>query len=393
MKHKWVVGSVALIVVLMVLAMFFGEKPLRQYPDYAAESPAPEGIKAFVTLLDKYYDRVEIWPEKGKMPEGSGHLVMMVEPGGLGEFGRFLTDEEEALWIDWMKRGNSLWLVGQHPAEICSLWGEKAIGKDDAGGGSLGVFPDEEGSQVQGGDELSGVYQASVVSRTRLELKTGDKSLLWDELGVVCSARSYGAGELVALNVPEWLQNAGILEGDRVRILTRLLTRSEPRDIWFYEEAAFSGAPQQENSAWSVIPVGVYYVVALLVVLVVLELWRRGMRFGAAEAPREGAVRFGDERIRALGSWYHRQGFYAEALAIQARYLNHLMREVWGIAGRQDESRLQRILHRRMGSENVEEWMRNYRWICDKRWPDKMSQKEYVMWSQRVSRMQQEVQS
>ena len=408
-----VIGGIAVLVTLVILIML-GNNPRPRdvvFFPYTVDSADPYGIKAFVTLLDKYYD-VKVFhgdmseTQKTPLPDGSGTLMIMVEPlEGWRE-------KEADRWVDWIKQGNSLWLIGYSPSAICQTLLE-TVPKDSA---SAPDNPSESGL-LWGGDSLDGTYQArtQTLAPERLVSASGDKKLLWDDQGVICLARSYGDGELMALSSPEWMQNAYILDYDHVKILTFLLARDNPQRICFFEDAlsnakkqammgqVFSGqggstpegtesdsdhGASSQNTDDPEIPIGIYYIIIIAIVLVLLELWRRGLRFGVAEIPRAQSVRFGDERIRALGSWYQRRGFYREALIDQANYVKSLMWEKWGVASWQDAERLRGILTVRLEPTEVEPWMHDFQIVCHEGWPVKMKAREYAVWAKRMSKMQ-----
>ena len=406
-------GSGVLLVVLVVLVVLVMlENDTRSRPTvffpYSVDSPAPHGMKAFVTLLDKYYD-VEVYRGESyemsmkPMPEGSGTLMIMAD-SWVG-----WSESETERWIEWMKRGNSLWLVASSPWEICPSLLEMMPD-------TLAKAPSSQASlsgPLWGGGRLDGTYQARTrnLAPERLLAEPDDERLLWDEQGIVCLARSFENGELVALSAPEWLLNAYILDYDHVKILTFLLTRDEPHRICIYEDALSAAMKQamlgqqnlgsrgsdqktsQDKPQKMNTPKGILFLSALLILLVLLELWRRGLRFGLAEIPRAESVRFGDERIRALGSWYQRRSFYGEALTVQANYVKDLLREKWGVSSWQDVERLRGILQARMDTRSVEVWLNDFWLVCSEGWPAKMRSREYASWSRRLSKMQEEAES
>ena len=402
---------------IVVLALAFIPTPpqAKLYPDFWTDSPAPNGIKGFYTLMAKQDTPVEIWKKPVQiLPlDNKRSLMVMVEPSV--EFEK----EDIGRWQAWIENGNTLWLLIDDPdatlpftgflGSLESLESLESSGSSGSSGSQKEAPDDLTGeesppdattesliggleaiaeTQVKGFGELAGEYSVIVKSPERLRTETTDQVLLADEQGVVAFARHYGDGELIVCQGAVWVQNQHILQGDHLRVLLAFMERGSFQRIMFNEYVH----GQVESAAfWGAFPLWMLVLALAGCLWLIFELWRRGMRFGAAEIPREDLIRLPDERIRALAAWYEQQGFYAESLAIQADFLLQSLSERWGVAAEKDELRLENILRRKLKQQEIGEWLEVYHRLSPNSptgLPAAPSQRDFVAWSRRLSMMQ-----
>ena len=384
---------ILLILVIGLMAVVFALTNVKVVPEasyyrpYLTSSPAPEGTKAFYSLLAKQDIPVAIWKKPIHMlpANDNSSLMIMVEPYYIYGW------EDFEYWVAWMERGNTLWLlICHHDADS----GYESPFADDNN-----VLPvdhtDEEFSPytsvedgVKGFAALAGDYTLDLCPASRLPTEASDQVLLADEQGVVALARNYGDGELILCLGDSWIQNENILQDDHLEVLLALAERREFQRIWFndYVHGEIAG-----TAALEAFPLWMLVFAAAACLWVLLELWRRGMRLGTAAIPRADRIRLADERIRALAAWYEQKGFYAESLAIQADFLRRHLFERWGVAAENDEQRLENILRSRVTVQEIGSWLEVYRLLSSDHptgLPKAMSPHDFLAWSRRLSMMQ-----
>jgi hypothetical protein len=343
------------------------------YPDYVSDSPAPSGVKGIYTLLQDRTDKVSVWKEvPGGLPHLNGKQMMIViepyEP---------FNPEEEASLIRWMEAGNTVWLVDEYPYQHFDIEVDE-----------VGDSPSEQVASIEGKAEWMGSYRASVRSISRISPAENDRVLLTDEKGVVALSRPYGAGELLVSVTPEWMTNEKILNEDHVDLLLPFIERGSAEVIWFNEYVhGYAKSP----TLLETYPHWFLLVAAQMVIVGGFWLWYKGRRFGPVEVPRELTVRYGDERIRAMASWYERSGFWTPSMMIQQQYVRQRMQEVWGIPVSLDAGALMDAVKHRLSSEEWIEWKRL--WSDMEQLPQgtKISHKQYMEWAKQLDRVRKEI--
>lgn len=334
---NWI--GLALITVLFIgIGIWVFPQQPHPFPHYVSDSPSASGVKAFFTLLGNQKRNVAVWKQGiGPLPDASGRQLMMaVQPL------RAIDSIEEKRWIDWMEKGNRIWLMDRDPSGVFELeWNMTQSSR-----------PDDVHSIV-GYDEWRGRFKATIKSKIRLVPGDSDRILLRDDVGVVTLARSYGKGELIVSITPEWITNGTILQHDHASLLLPIFDRGPTDTVWFNE--AIHG---YENK-WEVIEAYPHWFIVLAVqalVILTFWIWRKGKRFGPIETPREWTVRFGDERIRTMAVWYERSRFYKEALSIQVEYVRFALQERWGISSSVEVSEMLILAKHRLSSEQEARW-------------------------------------
>jgi hypothetical protein len=364
------------ILISLAVCLFLGLGTLlrpqapTQYPKYLAESPSPSGIKAFYTLLKNNSTQVGIWkkPAQALPSTASGQLMILVEPSTP------LTSNEINQWTKWMEAGNHLLLVAENPQGAFNL--RTAPAGD----------PDRSGTVV-GSEKWKETYQATIETDLRLVPESNDKMLLQDQLGVVALSRAYGEGELMVLLAPEWLTNGVIAQKDHLQLLLLLISRADPKVIWFND---FIHGSNNLPAVLGVYPEWFLVLLAQLALGLLLWLWYKGKRFGPIRTPREWVVRFGDERIRAIASWYERGKFYQESLAIQVEFLRQAVAERWGIPTNLQGQEFITAALQRIPPDQQQRWLKNWQGLTAA-YAHKISQQAYLKWSKLLDEMQKEV--
>ena len=356
------------------------------YPGYLTESPSPTGVKAFYTLLGKNVTQLEIWnkPAQALPPLASGQLMVIVEPSTP------LNPNEIEQWIKWLEAGNRLWLLKRNPKGEFDLQTTQTTkntqtinNKQTSQTGKITA----QIATVMGSEEWKGTYQALLDTDVRLVPEPNDRILLKDQLGVVSLSRVYGQGELMVLLAPEWVTNGMILEQDHFKLVFPFILRADPKVIWFND---FVHGYKDLPTVFGVYPEWFLVLLAQVCVTFLLWLWYKGKRFGSIQTPREGVVRFGDERIRAIATWYERGKFYNESLAIQDDFLRQTVQERWGILANLDDPEFIESALQRMPSDQQKQWLINWRELKEG-YSQKISHQAYLKWSKLLDEMQKEV--
>ncbi len=368
--RSWI-GVFLGLCLFLALGIIFRPQEPTQYPRYLTESPSPSGVKAFYTLLKKNFTQVAIWkkPAQALPTSDSRQLMIMVEPSAP------LTSNEINQWTKWMEAGNRLWLLERNPQ----------------GSFNLRTSPSEHPAQTEtivGSAECTGNYQAKLATNMRLLPGSKDKILLKDQLGVIAISREYGKGELMVLLAPEWLANGVILQQDRLQLVMPFIARADPGVIWFND---FIHGSNNLPTVLGVYPEWFLVLVTQVALSLLLWLWYKGKRFGSIQTPREGVVRFGDERTRAIAAWYERGKFYQESLTIQAEFLRQAVQARWGIpANLQGQEFIDAALQQIPPEQ--QQWLQNWREL-QAAYTSRISQQAFLKCSKLLNEMQKEVES
>lgn len=361
------------------LGIFLMPQNPTQYPEYVTESPSPSGVKAFYTLLEKDFVQVESWKKSAQtLPFlASRQLMIMVEPSTP------LNSNEIEQWTKWLEAGNQLWLLDRNPKGLFHL--QTSLISPET---SSEINPETRPiATISGSEEWKGTYHATLETAARLVAESKDHVLLKDEHGVIALSRSYGQGELMVLLAPEWLTNGMILQQDHLQLVLPFILRADPQVIWFNDFV------HRNNNLPTVL--GVYpawFLVLFIQVLIsfLLWLWYKGKRFGSVQTPREWVVRFGDERIRAIASWYERGKFYQESLSIQDEFLRYTVQERWGIPSNLEGPEFIEATLQRMPADKQKQWLQTWREL-KKPYTGKISPQVFLKYSKLLDDMQKEV--
>lgn len=336
-----------------------------------SESPSPTGVKAFYTYL-KDKREVNRWlhsPENLPKSEDE-HLLLMVEP-------YFIPEKEEMdAYLEFMEKGNTILLFHTNPKgmfdiEIEHLSSDTYLGED-----------------LRVSDNNGTGYRADLHSPIRLQTNEQDKILLKDEAGVLAFKRSFGKGQLIVSNSPEWIINGSILSVDHLPLILSLINEEENTSLLFDE---FVHGAQNSSTFLTLYPKWFLLLLLQSALIAILWLIAHGKRFGPIFIPREESVRFSDEGIRALSAWYLRGRRYQESLSYQADYVKLLLQERWGIPVSKEWKDLSAPLERKwtnIPAYEIKTFLNELITILQK---EHVNKQEYLLWSKRLDRLRKEV--
>ncbi|MEH7307058.1 DUF4350 domain-containing protein [Neobacillus drentensis] len=361
---------VGLTILLSLFSVFsyLGSSPRPQsYPDYVTESPAPTGVKAFYTYVNKEKEG-KIWRHSPDLlSDTSDHeLLIMVEPS--------ITIEKEEMqaYIHYMKAGNTILLLQSNPQGMFDIKTSGTDGKE-----SFKVYTENRTS-----------YRAQIQSNIRLRPKNGDRILLSDKAGPIAVEQSFGKGHLLVAIAPEWMTNGSLLEKNHLPLLLYLLNQEKTNTILF-DEYIHDG--ENAASVWEVYPMWFLLLVFQAILLMILWLWMKGKRFGPIFVPREESVRFSDEGVKALAAWYLRGRRYHDSIIIQADYVKLLLQERWQMPYHREWQDLSSYFERkwtRLNASEISTFLSGLVNILEK---DTISKQEYLLWSKKLEQLRREV--
>ncbi|KAB2330158.1 DUF4350 domain-containing protein [Cytobacillus depressus] len=361
----------ALLIVFMVVSYFSFSPELKQYPDYVTESPSPTGTKAFYTYLS-HEKKVKKWthsPQLLRNQEGR-QLLIMAEPNF------FQNGEETEGYISFMEAGNTILFLKKNPKGFFNI----------------NTFPVDENNLSAERQEVvtpAGIkHHAEISSSVRLQTNENDEILISDQAGTVALKRPFGNGQLVVANTPEWISNGKVLTEDHLPLLFSLLL-VEDASIILFDEYIHGGENAANLSA--LYPMWFLLLIIQGGLLAILALWFTGKRFGPIYTPREEAVRFSDEKLRALAAWYMRGRRYHDSLGIQAEYVKLMMQEQFGIPYNKPWTDILEQLSkkwRNMSQSEIQAFLTGLSHMLEK---DKVNKQEYLLWSKKLDHLRKEV--
>lgn len=364
------------ISISILLILFFGLGTLlipnkqTEYPDFISQSPSPSGVKAFYTFIKNQQKQVQVWERPvGQLPKASQQFMLLIEPD------RMFNEEEQEKWIEWMERGNDLWLIAQYPEGFFDAKTNKVESPNKS---PINRIRTNEGS-----------YKALVETSLRLVPKAGDETILEDASGPIAITRSYGKGELTVLLTPEWFQNENILKNDHLPLILPLLERVNPEVVWFND---YIHGFKSQLAIIEAYPEWFILIFAQVALFVLLWIWSKGRRFGPVETPREWVVRFGDERIKAQAVWYQKGQFYQETLQQQLEYLRLIIQDKWGISANSEFPEFIDLTLLRLPQSKQSKWENSWSEINVISYSEKVSHKQFLKCSKLIDDMRKEVQ-
>lgn len=348
----------------------------KDYLDYVSDSPSPTGVKAFYTYLERENDTVGRWRQApNQLPkENQSQLLLMIEPS-------FIPDEkimEE--YEDFMEAGNTILLLKTNPDEMFDIQANDSAFANDS-------------RDVE--DTDGDTYKAVKSSSVRIEPGNDDDVLLTDSSGAIAVERDYQNGKLVTAVIPDWVTNDQITEEDHIDLLVSMIDDDIPDwDAIYMDEYI--------HEAGNATPLTRIYPSWLLmagfqfILLLILWMWYKGKRFGSIAVPREGIVRFSDERTKALAAWYTRANLYYDSFRIQADYCRHLLQERWGVPYYKNWVDIAPQLERKnldvskldVSDLDIQSFLKGIAYILRH---GRMNKKEYLYWSKRLDRLRREV--
>lgn len=362
--------AVLLLFVLAISYFIAPDKP-EQYPDYVSDSPSPTGVKAVYTYLNKETGSVDRWPlDPEQLPaQETDQLLIMAEPLFVPDQGK-MND-----YISFMEAGNTILLLKTNPDGMFGL-------------DTTPVENPADHEVIQTNTESR--YQAEKNAPVRIETNEDDDVLLHDEAGAIAIKQVYGDGELIAGTAPDWMTNEMILEKDHLPLLMSLVQEgSHDWDTVFFDE--YIHGSEHASTITSLYPDWLLVLGVQSILFTLMWLWLQGKRFGPIMEPREETVRFSDERIRALASWYQKGNRYQDSLAIQADYVKLLLQERWAIPYYKDWADIKDQLEQRWDGQSSEEIQAFLDGILTFLRNEHVNKQEYLLWSKKIDRLQKEV--
>ncbi|MCJ7842008.1 DUF4350 domain-containing protein [Lederbergia sp. NSJ-179] len=369
-RRIWIWMTVLILIFILLSYLFYAPNQ-KEYPDFVSESPSPTGVKAFYTYLNQEFDSVQRFHYSSEqLPTTDQHqLLIMVEPFIMPD------SNEMKAYQAYMEAGNTVLLLSRTPDGLFDLETEPTE-VDKMG---------EEDSVI----DQSGMEQKALISNPlRLVAKEEDEIILHDKEGPIALRRPYGHGQLYVINSPEWISNKEIANNDHIPLILSFLNEMAPKEILFDEYLHGSQSTMATVNAY---PKWFILFMIQAALLTILWLWNTGKRFGPIFIPREDSVRFSDERLKALSSWYLKGKLYHHSLVTQVEYLRKLMQDRWGISSTKEwvdifEEVSRKIPH--IPNEELKKMITNMTNILSKK---EMSKQEYLYWSKNIDRIRKEV--
>ncbi|HHY73520.1 MAG TPA: DUF4350 domain-containing protein [Bacillus bacterium] len=363
-----------MLLLLFILISFFVLTPEpTKYPSYVSNSPAPDGVKAFYTYLEKEKLPVERWFYAADLlPKSVGNQVLlMVEPNGV-----YISKKSvQKPYEEFMEAGNTIILFTTSPN------GRFHLKSEHSNKSSLDYIRVKD----REGNEYKADYRATFVYKT---IKS-DEVLLSNENGPIAIKRPFGKGQLIALNSPEWVTNENILKHDHIPLILSLLNEGNVKnaDTILIDEYMHGFG----KTAYSVYPKWVLLLFVQCALVMVLLLWMQGKRFGPILLPREEFVRFTDERIQALAAWHMRCQLFKDSLFVQADYVKVQLQERWGIPYKTDWIDAAGTLERKwitVSALEIRRFLHELTKVLEK---EKITKQEYLLWSKKLEQLRKEV--
>jgi hypothetical protein len=366
MNKTWI-GIFVLVIIFVALSIVFSSNKPKEYPPFLSTSPAPSGIKGFYTYLEEEINAIQRWDHAPTLlKKNENQLLLMVEPG-------LITDQAVMNeYLDYVEAGNTILIFKRN------LEGMFDISTD------YGLI-DSETVTLENNDGTA--FDASMFSQVRLLPEENDYVLLQDDLGVIAMKREIGNGQLIAVNSPDWLTNQHTLEEDNLDLVLGLLAEENWNTILLDEFTHLS----KGKGIVDVYPMWLLVAGLQLVLFTLLWLLYNGKRFGPVRVPREDYVRFSDERITALATWYQKGKAYQESLNNQAEYLRIILREKWGISNQKEWKDLKELLIPRLNRMKADELSTILSDIESVLQKQQITKQEYLLWSGRLERLRKEV--
>ncbi|UOQ45030.1 DUF4350 domain-containing protein [Halobacillus salinarum] len=364
-KRAWIGLSITLIAVILLGMALSYSKP-KDYADYLSTSPAPSGVKAFFTYLQKEHETSRWRSTPDRLPKERQDLLLMIEPS--------YSLDEEAMeeYTQWMESGGTIWLASNSPTGFFGIK-EKPVEST-----SFPVIKNEAGDTMNG----------DVPARTRLVTNDQDQVLYKDQSGVIALKRNVGKGALIVSLSPGWLTNREILKKDHLQLAGGMLNETNAQDLLFDE---FIHGKERKLTFLKLYPKWLLALVFQAFLLGLLWIWMKGKRYGPVFNPREETVRFGDERLRALAAWYVKGGFYEESLSIQEDYVRSLMKDRWGISKTKSWKEVQSLMGDKLPEHKLKKWSHYTKFLDELSGESRVRSKSYLTASKQLEEVRKEV--
>ncbi|MBS4189527.1 DUF4350 domain-containing protein [Bacillus sp. FJAT-49705] len=369
-KRTWL-WLIILLILFMVIGFFAYSPEPKQYPNYVSDSPSPTGVKGLYTYLDNKME-AKRWSHDPKLlPKmGKKQLLIMTEPFFVPKH------EEMEAYKKFIEAGNTVLLLKKNPKGMFDI----------------NTFPIEKEPSsdqvIEIHNNIDASYKAEISSFFRLQTEPEDIILLNDQAGPVAVKRNIGNGDLIVAVTPEWMINGNLLNNDHLTLVISLLNEGNAKSILFDE---FTHGGQNASTISTLYPKWFLLLLLQGAIILFLWLWYSGKRFGPIYLPRIESVRFSDEGLRALASWYIKGRHYRDSLYIQADYVKIVLQERWRIPYNMQWNDLSSYLEKkweRMPSSEVQAFIKGIENVLGK---EKINKQEYLMWSKKLDQLRKEV--
>lgn len=353
----------------MLSSYFVGSSEPKNYPNFVSHSPSPTGVKAFYTYLDKEMDSVERWshPPNLLSNKEENQLMVMIEPSITPD------SDEIAEYIKFMESGHTIILLQENPRGLFDLQIS---------------FNLEESLPQKIVDKHKKKYVSEFGSVVFFEAKEQDEVLLQSENGrVIAIKRTYGDGQLIVANTPNWITNENILEEGHLPLMLSLFNEVNANNIIFNEYIH----GQQSDTFVKVYPKWFLLFMLQGILLTLLVLWYQGKRFGQVVIPREETVRYSDERINAIAVWYLKGRRFKDSLQIQAEYVRVILQENWGVPSNKEWIDVDIHLEKRWKQVPQQEIHSFVQELSNLLQQDTVTKQEYMIWAKKLDQLRKEV--
>lgn len=370
-KWRWFL-LISLLLLFIFISYVLNVDNEEHYPPYASDSPAPNGTKGFYTYMKTENEQVSRWSHSPALLDKSKdkQLLIIVEP--LFIPGEHLMNE----YISFMEAGNTILLLQNNPEGMLDIEVEPII--------EVNI----QSEQVM--DKTHHEFTGEVSSFYRINEHEDDDVLLYDDAGTIALSRTFGSGELVVANTPHWLMNEFVLEKDHLPLLLEIFFISEPSyELIMFDE--YSHHPEHELTMFTLYPKWLLVLGFQLILLVVFWLWYKGKRFGSIVTPREEAVRYSNERIKAIAAWYQKGKLYHDSLTNQANYLRLILQQKHGIPYYEEWNELSEHLYQiqaNTSTEEVQSFLKDLTKVLEKK---QINKQQYLLWMKKMYRLEKEV--
>ncbi|WP_078548788.1 DUF4350 domain-containing protein [Litchfieldia alkalitelluris] len=374
-KKSWLILVVLILVFLVISYLLLSRTQPKEYPSYVSHSPSPTGVKAFYTYLEDKNDSVKRWSHSPQLLNSEeGHkLLIMIEPTFIPE------SSQMKEYIEFMKNGNTIVLLKGNPHGMFNI---KTYPVE------MDIPLDQEYITIE--NQAGTFYKAQRNLDLRLQQEDGDKAVLTDEYGSIAVKRAFGSGSLIVSSTPGWITNESILDYDHIELILSLIKVEGNQSILFDE---FVHGGKNGSTFLTIYPTWFLILLLQTGVFIFLWLWMKGKRFGPILVSREEYVRFSDEGIRALSSWYIRGRMYSKSLKNQAEYVKVLLQEKWGIPSSKEWEDLIDVFEKRtkyINRNDIESLLKGLMMILTK---EKLTKKEFLHWSKIVDQLRKELEA
>lgn len=348
--------------------MFSRDNAPRQYPPYVSHSPSPTGTKALYTYLEESDIETKQWKsDPSSLTKERNTLLLMIEPSSS------LSMEETAYYERFMEKGNTIVFFSERPKGFFNLTME-----------DVEQFSEDVAFSYNGQR-----YELYMSDFERFVLSDGDKSLLTNSAGTFGLERQFGEGRLIAIKGSNFLVNEYVTEAEHAEFITTLIEDIyEEGQVIIFDE--FVHDSSRLSSFVNAFPIPIVVIFLQGIIIAILWLLYKGKRFGPIYEPRIDTVRFSDEGIVALASWYMREEKFEESLKVQADYVKQRLYDKWNIPYHWSWEDSKGLLKQKwdLPNKDIEQFVDDLQQVLRK---PHINKDEYVTWSKRLDDLRKEV--